>query len=147
MRVVLLKSVAKLGQAGEVRNVADGYARNLLFPKGLATVATATTLAIAASLVTRRERVSKVQTSAWQRTCQLLSGRRFVFQAKANAAGTLFAGVTNQAISDILKIEGYDVQPTIIDLPHSIKHTGDHKVVIDFGSAGRATIVVDVKAD
>ncbi|OGL87370.1 50S ribosomal protein L9 [Candidatus Uhrbacteria bacterium RIFCSPLOWO2_02_FULL_48_12] len=146
MKVILLKAVPKLGQIGEVKDVADGYARNYLLLNHLAALVTSSRLADLRAVVLKRERHSQDTDDSLAHAKKRLAGRRFEIKAKASEQGTLFAGVTNHAISAMLKAEGYIIQPAMIDLPHPLKHTGDHEVVIDFGSLGKATIIVEVGA-
>ncbi|KKU47337.1 50S ribosomal protein L9 [Candidatus Uhrbacteria bacterium RIFCSPLOWO2_12_FULL_46_10] len=144
MKVILLKSVSKLGQAGEVKDVSDGYARNYLLPNQLASLVTQQRLVELQSDKSRQERLARKSLLSAKQTKQALDGRLFTLKAMANAQGTLFAGVTASAISDILKTKGYEIQPSMIELPQPLKHTGDHKVAIDFGDQKRAVITISI---
>ena len=146
MKVILLKSVSKLGQVGDIKSVADGYARNYLLPNNLVALATSQKLADFSAQAVRRERLSRGTKIDLERARHEIGGRRFEWRAKTNERGTLFAGVTSGVISGILKGKGYEIEPTMIELPQPLKRVGDHEIVIDFGSVGKATIIVEVKA-
>lgn len=146
MKVVLLKNVPKLGQIGEVKEVADGYARNYLFLNHLAASVTSARLGELDVAVLRHDRRNQDAGRSLFKAKEQLNGRRLEVRAKASEQGTLFAGVTNRAIFAMLRAKGHDIQPTMIGLPHPLKHIGDHEVAIDFGSAGKAMIIVEVKA-
>jgi len=144
MKVILLKSVSKLGQAGDVKDVSDGYARNYLLPNQLAALATQQRLVELQSDKSRQERLARKSLLSAKQTKQELDGKLFTLKAIGNAQGTLFAGVTASAISDTLKAKGYEIQPSRIELPQPLKHTGDHKVAIDFGYQKRAVITISI---
>lgn len=144
MKVVLLKSIPKLGQAGDIKDVSDGYARNYLLPNQLAVLVTNQRLAELQSSKLQKESQSRKVLLSMERARQMLNGKRFEFNVKSNPQGTLFAGVTASCISDILKGEEYDIKPTMVDLPHPLKYIGDHEVVIDFGDQKRAVITISI---
>ena len=99
MKVLLLQDVYNLGQAGDVKSVADGYGRNYLLPRGLAVLATPETL----------KRAERVRQAALQRRAQekadleaiarIIDGARFVFHARAGEKGKLYGSVTAAQIA------------------------------------------------
>lgn len=130
MKVVLLKSVEKLGLAGDVRDVAEGYARNLLFPKKLATPATAEALAKGAQLRNEREHAAELDLERVEDLAKHLDGFELEFKEKANANGTLFAAITKAKIVTALKKKGIAVVEKNIALAHPLKEAGDHDVPV-----------------
>ncbi len=99
MKVLLLQDVYNLGQAGDVKNVADGYGRNYLLPRGLAVLATPEALKRA-----ERVRQAAIQRRAQQKAdleaiAQLIHGSRFVFHARAGEKGKLYGSVTAAQIA------------------------------------------------
>lgn len=139
MKVVLLKDVKKIGKRFEEKEVADGYARNMLIPKGLA-VPAGTPAAKQALEQKGREGVqrSKEDEKLHENIAQL-SGTTLELTAKANEQGHLFQKITAQKISDLLQNEkGFDISPDLLDI-ETIKEIGTHEipVKIDGVPAGR----------
>lgn len=128
MKVLLLKDVYKLGRAGDVKKVADGYGRNFLLPQGLAILATAGAL----------KRTEKIRTSAAATRNQLnqeLSGIAeqlgkmvLTFAAKAGETGKLYGSITPQMIASAIKEKsGFEVDRRQLDM-QPIRVLGEHKV-------------------
>lgn len=105
MKVVLKQDVKGLGKKGELVNTSDGYARNFLFPKGLASEANAQNL----SELKNRQQAEKyrieTETAAAKKSAAEISGKTIRIQAKAGQNGKLFGSVTSKEIADKLKSE------------------------------------------
>lgn len=127
MRVLLLKDVYKLGRAGDVKKVADGYGRNFLLPQGLAVLATPGALK-------QSERISR--TANEQRTrlnqelgavAERLNGLRLTFPVKAGETGKLYGSITQAMLAEsIEQATGAKVDKRQIDC-QPIKTLGVHK--------------------
>lgn len=103
MKVVLKQDVKGLGKKGELVNTSDGYARNFLFPKGLAVEANAQSLT---ELKNREQSAKyKVETeiAAAKKAAAELEGKTIVLTAKAGANGKLFGSVTSKEIAEKVK--------------------------------------------
>lgn len=130
MKVMLLKDVYKLGRAGEVKNVADGYGRNYLLPQGLATMATAGALKQA-------ERIQKAAAAERARlneelgsVAEVLEGLEMAFPVKAGETGKLYGSVTTQMIADTIEAEtGALVEKRQID-SEPIRSLGVHQISV-----------------
>ncbi|MBI4281625.1 50S ribosomal protein L9 [Candidatus Uhrbacteria bacterium] len=146
MKVVLLKNVEKLGLAGAVRDVAEGYARNLLFPKKLAVPATAEALAKATQLRNEREHAAELDLERVEDLAKRLDGFEMEFKEKANSHGTLFAAITRTKIITVLKKKGIVVAEKHIVLPHPLKEIGEHDVVVALPHGLEAMIRVIITA-
>ncbi|KPL84467.1 hypothetical protein SE15_05035 [Thermanaerothrix daxensis] len=100
MKVLLIKDVYKLGRAGDVKKVADGYARNYLIPQGLAILATPGALkraeAIRAQAAARRAALNNELSGLAQR----INGLVLTFPARASETGKLYGSVTPQMIAE-----------------------------------------------
>ena len=130
MRVLLLKDVYKLGRAGDVKKVADGYGRNYLLPQGMAVLATPGALKqiehIKASATVQRAIINKEMEAVAQR----LNGAILNYTMKASETGKLYGSVTNQMLADALKEKvGVDVSRRQIDV-QPIRTLGEFKVNI-----------------
>ena len=128
MRVIFKKSVAHVARVGEVKEVAEGYARNFLLPHGLAIPATTLTLQREREQTRRQERAHGEQARSLQQALQHLQGQHITFQAPANEHGTLFAGVTAARISDILKRGGYAVSVDALQVSGPLKQLGEYTI-------------------
>ena len=105
MKVVLKQDVKGLGKKGELVNTSDGYARNFLFPKGLAVEANAQSLT---ELKNREQSAKfKVETeiAAAKKAAAELEGKTIVIAAKAGANGKLFGSVTSKEIAEKVKAQ------------------------------------------
>jgi len=130
MKVLLLKDVYKLGRAGDVKKVADGYGRNYLIPQGMAVLATPGALKqvehIKASATVQRAILNKEMDAVAQR----LNGAILNFTMKASETGKLYGSVTNQMLTDALKEKlGVEVARRQIDV-QPIRTLGEFKVNI-----------------
>jgi large subunit ribosomal protein L9 len=128
MEVMLLKDVFKLGRAGDVKRVADGYGRNYLIPQGLATMATPGALKqtdrIRAAAELERARLNKELTAVHEQ----LNGLQLNFPVRAGETGKLYGSVTNQMISEAIGEQlGIEVDRHQID-SEPLKTLGVHTV-------------------
>ncbi len=126
MKVLLLKDVYKLGRAGDVKKVADGYGRNYLLPQGLAVIATPGALKqvdyIRRTAASQREQMNLELGSVAQR----LEGLRLVFPAKAGETGKLYGSITTAMIAEaMLRETGATIDRRAID-SQPIKTLGVH---------------------
>ncbi len=127
MKVLLLKDVYKLGRAGDVKRVADGYGRNYLLPQGLAVLATAGAIKQAESIA----KVATEQRDALNQemggVAQKLEGLVIGFPTKAGETGKLYGSITHQMIADeITKRAGVTVERRQIEC-QPIRVLGEHK--------------------
>lgn len=144
MKVLLLKDVYKLGRAGDVKKVADGYGRNYLVPKGFAVLATAGAMkqidSIKAAAAIARDALNKEMTS----TAEQLNGQVFNFVSKAGETGKLYGSITTQMLVDAIKEKtGVVVDRHQIEVA-PIRNVGDHiaKVRLTVDLVPEITVVV-----
>ena len=105
MKVLLLKDVYKLGHAGEVKKVADGYGRNYLIPRSLAVLATKGALAKAETLRTAAAQRREQLNSELGGLAEKLNGLTLRFSAKAGETGKLYGSITTQMIAEAIEKE------------------------------------------
>lgn len=128
MKVILTEDVPKLGNSGDIKNVADGYARNYLFPKGLAAVVTPGAVKaqeLQRDADGRRERRLAAQAEA---LAKRLSKVTLVFEAKAGETGHLYGSITTSSIAEALEAEVGEKFDRRRILSDAIREIGWHKV-------------------
>lgn len=110
MKVILKQDVKSLGKKGDLVNASDGYARNFLFPKGLAIEANASAMNEFNSKENAKKFHKAEEIKAAQATAEKLEGKTFKLTAKAGANGKLFGSVTSKDVSKKVKDDlGIDI--------------------------------------
>lgn len=128
MKVLLLEDVYKLGRAGDVKRVADGYGRNYLLPQGLAVLATPGALKQAEEIKTTAAARREVLNEEMGDVAEKLSEVVLTFPAKASETGKLYGSVTTQMIADALsRAAGVQIERRQID-SQPLRALGEHKV-------------------
>lgn len=147
MKVVLRDDVENLGTKGDVVEVADGYARNFLVPRGLAMKATKGVLAQAESM--RRSRAAKEvrDREAAQAQASQLAGTRLEIKARAGVEGKLFGSVTSSDIADALKAQfGVEIDRRRIALEEPVKEISEVEVAVKLHTDVVVPVIVVVVA-
>ena len=144
MEVILQQDVENLGTIGEVVKVKPGYARNYLFPRGLALEADAKNLAVLEhrkrALGVKRAKVQKANEASAARITSLTIS----ITARAGEEDKLFGSVTNTDIQRALAAQGFEIERKKIVLDNAIKTLGEHTVTVDLGAGVRAPLKVTV---
>lgn len=144
MKVILLKNVDDLGEAGDIKEVADGYARNFLFPQKLAEIATDENIQ---KLKAEKEKLAKIAENdllVTEKIAEQLEGQLIEIKLKINEEGKLYAAVSPTMIVKALKEKGFEIQKDQIDLPEPIKEMGEYplKINLDHGLESEITLSV-----
>lgn len=146
MRVLLLKDVKGLGKAGEVKEVAGGYAANYLFPNKLAQQVTEGSVKVAQQIKAAEVRKAEKKANEAKTLAAKLEGQTVVFKARSGEGDRLYGSITAQDVADALnKSTGLSVDKRLFDLEHPIKALGDHAVTLRLGGGLTATITVVVE--
>ena len=147
MKVILNKDVNPLGEEGDVREVAKGYARNYLFPRGLAVPYTEGNLKI---FEARREEIEARKAEKRKDAASLkerLEGIEVTITMPAGANGKLYGAVTNQTIADELIKQGFQVERKRIEVPgNHIKSVGKFKIHVRLYENTTAEVIVVIQA-
>lgn len=145
MKVILKQDVRHLGRSGDLVNVANGYARNFLFPRNLAAEATE-------SRVKEFEHWKRVSDSrkkkAFESNKDVIESIKKVnltFKLAAGVTDKLFGSVSAKDIAEELSKLGYSVEKKEVLLTEPIKVLGSHKVTVSFGEGLDAEIPVSVE--
>ncbi len=146
MKIILLKDVAKVGKKYDVKNISDGYALNLLIPKGLAVIATADIVKKLDLERSRDEGEKRVREELILKNLSDLDGVTVTMTEKANEKGHLFAGIhTPEIVPAIEKQTRLQIAPEYIVLDKPIKEIGVHIVEVRVGNK-KVKFNLDVKA-
>jgi large subunit ribosomal protein L9 len=128
MKVLLLKDVYKLGRAGDVKRVADGYGRNYLLPQGMAVLATAEALKTTERIREKANIQRAIVNQEMDAVAKEIAGLVLVFPARASETGKLYGSVTTQMIADAIKSKsGVEVARRQID-SQPLRMLGEYKV-------------------
>ena len=147
MKVILNVDVKSLGEEGDVKNVANGYARNFLLPRNLAVPYNEATVALfearKAEIEARKEQKRKDSASLKDK----LEALTLEVVMPAGANGKLYGAVSAHIVAEALAKQGFEIERKRIELPGAaIKSVGTFKVIIKLYESQTAEIHVDVKA-
>lgn len=143
MKVILIKDVAKVGRKNEVKDLADGFARNFIIARGLGLIANDKNLA----KLKAEGAEKKVQSDLLEKLLTDLSGKIVKIEAKANNKGHLFASIHLADILHTLKAQhSLEIPEAMIVLSEPLKIVGKHKVELKTTPPGRGHLVVQVTA-
>ena len=144
MKVILSEDVETLGKVGDVINVKPGYARNYLLPRSVALLATSKNL----KEVEHRKRVIQDKLNKLTAESQELAGRlealSITIPQKVGEEDKLFGSVTNQAIQQALKEEGFEIDRKKIVLDEPIRQLGTFAVPVKLSQGVTASLRVTV---
>jgi len=129
MKVILTKNIPSLGQAGDIKEVKDGFWRNHLLPQGLAVVATPALIKEVdlKEKVESQKRVKKEDEIT--KTFSEISGKTFTVTMNADEKGTLFVGLDSKKISQLLNEEtGIALPENVFDIKKPIKEIGLYEI-------------------
>ncbi len=131
MRVILNQDVPNLGELGDVKEVAPGYARNFLFPRSLAFAHNVKSVALFEKRKAEIEAIKASKRSASSNLKEKIEAEEIVLSIPAGANGKLYGAVTGHNVADELLKKGIDIDRKRIEVPgRSIKSVGSYKVAI-----------------
>lgn len=131
MKVVLTQDVKDLGKAGEVKEVADGYARNYLLPRRLAVPATETQLRKMADRQAAEERHQAKAEQEARKLAERIAAMSVTFRAKVGEQHRLYGSITSADIADALSRQlGKEIDKRRIEMGEPLKHLGTFKVPV-----------------
>jgi len=145
MKIVLLEDIEKLGYAGDIKEVKDGYAKNYLIPKGFALAATRGNLRLVEEK--RRAILRKIEKKITEanRIKEALDGVEIDIKSRAGEKGKLFGSVTANEIYEKLKDKVEKLDKKSIRLPEGgIREVGEYSVEIAIYRDIKATVKVKV---
>ena len=148
MKVVLKRDVPELGKAGELKDVADGFARNYLIPRGFAIAASTNAVAQVEAKRGAERRQRERADEERQALAQRLEGTRVIVRAKAGARGRLHGSITAGQIADALSAEtGQPVDRRNIEIGDPIRQVGEHTIEVRLARTLSAKVTLVVEAE
>ncbi|MBP5432792.1 50S ribosomal protein L9 [Ruminococcus sp.] len=145
MKVIFLQDVKGSGKKGEIKNVADGYARNMLLPKGYAVEANATNINKLEGAQASAQHKIDVDVQAAKEAAEKIKGKKVNISAKAGSNGKLFGSVTAANVADSLAEQlGVKVDKKKIALSSDIKNFGSYTATVKLYNGIAETIDVEV---
>ena len=125
MKVLLTKDVYKLGRAGDIKKVADGYGRNYLLPQGLAVIATAGAIKQSEKIRSQAEVTRAQMNSELKDLADQIKGLTLVFAGKAGETGKLYGSITTQDVATAVQEKTrYEVKKSQVDM-QPIRNLGE----------------------
>ena len=147
MKVILMNDVKPLGNAGAVVEVANGYARNYLLPRGLAAEASKGAIALLEQQKRARSRREAEAQADAENLAKLLEGKQILVSAKSGGNGRLFGTVTSSQVAEAIAADlNVQVDRHKIEMPDNIKSLGAYPVEIRLGRSIIAKTTVKVVA-
>ena len=144
MKVILKEDVKNLGSKGDIVNVSDGYARNYLFPRGLAEEANKGNIQQLKERQKAMQKKMQEEKAAAKEMASRMEKEKFVIAVKAGEQGRLFGSVTTKDIADAVAKAGYEIDRRKIQLDENIKSLGVHKVKVRLYEDVTADIKIQV---
>jgi len=146
MIVILKKDVKGTGKAGDIVKVSDGYARNMLLPKGLADEATKNNVHSLEKAKAKREEEEAEARARAEKQAEEMKKMKVTIVTRSGEGGRLFGSITSKDIADALK-EQFDItvdkRKIVLDQP--IKEIGTTRVKVKVYPEVTATLIVEVK--
>ncbi|MGC4108768.1 MAG: 50S ribosomal protein L9 [Thermomicrobiales bacterium] len=148
MKIVLRQDVPKLGEAGTIQTVANGYARNFLIPQGMAVVATDGEIKVAQhNLAVKERKVARLEEQQ-KSLAEKIQGTKLAFTARAGETGRLFGSITAADVAAQLSGKiGEEIDRRKIVLEEPLRTVGNHKVAVHLVGKLRPQVEVTITAE
>ncbi|MBM9577257.1 50S ribosomal protein L9 [Leptospira sp. 201903070] len=147
MRVILQKDVINLGDAGDLKEVADGYARNFLFPKKLAVRANEGNTKAALHQKKLGELKREKRKKAMEGFSSNVNGKEYEIVVKTGGGDKLFGAVTPMDVASLLKKDGIELDKRKIEIAEPIRSLGSYKIKIRLAEGIQPVITLHVKKE
>ena len=145
MKIILTQAVPGLGEAGAVKEVADGYARNYLLPRKLAMTATRGSMKQAQAQADVYVRRAQKVTSVAQQAATALEGKVVKIRARVGSENRLYGSVTSADVAEALNVQyGIELDRRKIELEETIHKLGSYTATADFGHGSTGKFTVEV---
>ena len=143
MEVVFTRDVENQARAGEVRKVADGFARNYLIPKGLAEIATPEVLKRLHKITSAGDETRVRETEVMQELAQALEGTSISLTARVTPTGRYYGAISSAAIAAQLSTTvGREIDRRLVEANEAIREPGEYDVVLRWSNEVQARVHV-----
>jgi len=146
MKVILMSDLRHRGRRGQVVEVKPGYARNFLFPQGIAMEATPGNLKVFEQERKKIDARHAAERDAAADIAARIAGLRVVLQRRAMETGALYGSVTATEVVEALAAKGVQIDRRQVDLAGGVKTVGDHTVRVDLHADVVAELALTVEA-
>jgi len=148
VRVIFLQDVTNLAHAGDVKNVADGYARNYLLPKKLATMATLEGMKRIERIKSAGDERRVRETHQMEELASALEGTNIVLKARITPAGQFYGSINpGQIAQELTNVTGREMDRKLVETAQPIREPGEYEVVLNLAPDIQATIIVTAEAE
>ncbi len=145
MKVILLQDVEGLGKAGDLKEVANGYARNYLLPRRLAAGATPSLVATRTQRIAAEQRKVEKQAEVNRQLAERLSQVTLTFRARVGSQGRLYGSITSQDVAAALReAENIQIDRRTIDLSEPIRSVGTFNVPVKVAGGADSKLTINV---
>jgi len=143
VKVIFLENVED-SKVGDVKEVADGYARNFLFKRGIAKVATEEELKNLETKIEKLKKEEEEKVKGAEKMSQKLSKEAIILEEEVNEEGHLYGSVTNREIAEKLHEAGYEIDSGEIEILDPIKEIGEYTVNVKVGHGVETVLKVKI---
>ena len=144
VQVIFLENVEQ-NNVGDVKNVPDGYARNFLFKKNLAVMATPEEMKKIESRLEKIKKEEEKKVAEAEKLAEKLAAVEITLEMQIGEGGKLYGAVTNKDVAEKLAEKGFEIDRHSIEFPENIRETGEHKAHIKLGHGVSTDVIIEVK--
>ena len=143
MEVVFIQDVENQAHAGEVKRVADGFARNYLIPQGLAEMATPEVLKRLHKIRAAGDDARIRETASMRELAEAINETQITLHARVTPTGRYYGAITNARIAaELGEVVGRPIDRRLVESTESIREPGEYDIVLQFSNEVQATIHV-----
>lgn len=146
MKVILIKDVQNLGSAGDIKDVADGYARNFLIPGGYVSVVTKDIIRQSEEIKEENKKLAEEGLKTAEELSRKMEGMSVIVKAKADKSGKLYAAIKEEEVLEVITSKGFkNIDKSKIIFKEPIKEVGEHEIIVslDHGLESRLNLTVE----
>lgn len=149
MKVILLQDVKDLGEKFAIKEVADGYAKNFLIPKGLAKLASKKNLKWLEEQKQTMTQQAEEELKENQQLALKIDGLELVVPVKTKSDGRAFGSISSTKIANLLKEKGFDIKRSQIGLEKPIKEVGEWpvKIFLPHGLEAEIRVIIEEETE
>ncbi len=146
MKIILLKDSKSIGKKGEIKNVADGYARNFLLPQKIAQIATEEDIKKNRIQQDKEAEKQKIEREKAEKILKKLQTKKISLTTRQKK-GKLFGSITAKKIAEAFKKENLSIPVESIIIKENIKRIGEHEIEIKLGADVKGKVKIEVKGE